>query len=110
MYMNDLMMAVTVGATAFIGLTPILFKQIADSGLVRCLKIALLALLTITIPLGVGAVFMSAGWLEIQGDCRLIMAQKLFTWQVTISSVTAIVLFISRCIEEYGKRTARSRR
>jgi hypothetical protein len=101
-YTNDLMMAVVVASTAFIGLTPILFKQIAESGLGRVSKILLLSSLTISIPLGIGAVVLAVGWLEVQGEPRLIQSQKLFTWQIFTCSVVAII-FMSYHVCKIGR-------
>ena len=61
-YTNDLMMAVTVGAAAFIGLTPVLFKQVAESGMEKFKRVLFLSLLAISIALGVSAVIFAIGW------------------------------------------------
>ena len=62
-YTNDFMMAVVIGSTAFIGLTPVLTGQITKSGLKRCRKKALVGLLALSVLFGILAILFAIGWL-----------------------------------------------
>lgn len=92
-YTNDLMMAVIVASTAFIGLTTVLCGQVANSGVNRYIKKIIIGLLALSILSGGGALVFAIGWLEVQGDWRILRCQQLFAWQLFLCTGMMILFW-----------------
>lgn len=116
-YTNDLMMAVIVASTAFIGLTTVLCGQVANSKVKWYFKKVVIALLALSILSGVFAVVAAIGWFEVQGDWRVPWCQKLFAWELGLCIIVMIPFWLGVFGEvETGKsvdrvpRSTRSRK
>ena len=113
-YTKELMMAIVVGGTALLGLTPILFKQIAESSMEVRDRLHSLRGLTISLTLSIFVVLFALVWLSGPSTVRWFnnipwntMASFLFGVDLGIFLVVAVKFFCHRCKEiEKGSKPA----
>ena len=91
---NDLMMAIVVGSTAFIALTPVLAGQVTKSGLKRCFKEVSYFLLGFSVVLGLLVILSAGSWLLPQSTTPVILVIGLFGAEIVIWEVLLIVFCV----------------
>jgi hypothetical protein len=90
---NDLMMALVIAVTAFIGLTGVISGQISLSNISRFAKTYLVSFMILSILLGIVSLICAIGWFSVQEDWKRDLSIHFFSFQLGAFITSGIIFW-----------------